>query len=80
MKYDQIEKDCQKIKELYNPDDIEVRTDYYRCTIKTPVGDFDFLVSPERIGKPFGLKLSEEYDSNITYKAIKKMRALKCLK
>lgn len=77
MEYQTVKTECEQIKKIYNPDEIEVKETYYRCTIKTKVGDFDFLVSHSRIEKPFALGLKDEYDSQKTKEAIKKLKGLK---
>ena len=73
IKTDKVIKDTQVLKKLYG-DSLEVYLgdDYYACYFKNSIGQFKFLVSDDKLDKPFALSCAEEQ----ALKAIKKLQEI----
>ena len=73
IKADKLIKDTQVLKKLYG-DNLEVYLGdaYYACYFKNSIGQFKFLVSDDKLDKPFALSCEEEN----TLKAIKKLQEI----
>lgn len=71
MKADKIVKDAQALKKMYGDNiEIEVGDEYYVCYFNNSMGQFKFLVSDDKLHKPFALA----YVGEQTSKAIEKLQ------
>lgn len=70
---DKVIKDTQVLKKLYGDSlEVYIGDEYYACYFKSSIGKFKFLVSDDKLDKPFALSYAEESD----LKAIKKLQEI----
>lgn len=73
IKADKVIKDTQVLKKLYGDSlEVGVGDTYYACYFKNSIGTFKFLVSDDKLDKPFALSYAEEQ----ALKAIKKLQEI----
>lgn len=80
MLHTELTKDIEKIIKTYGEGvEIDVRDTYYKCSFKTKIGSFDFLLSFGKTDKPFALKFDDGFEEDrykkVT-KAIKKLQEI----
>ena len=70
---DKLIKDTQVLKKLYGDSlEVYIGDEYYACYFKNSIGKFKFLVSDDKLDKPFALSYAEEQ----ALKAIKKLQEI----